>query len=373
MPDNINPLTPPEIALRLSLPRRDFCLAVDLGLPGRGVTVLFGPSGSGKTTLLRCVAGLERAADGWLRVNGAVWQDESRRFFLPVHRRSLGYVFQEASLFGHLSVRQNLEYGYRRIARSERRIHFDQAVTLLNLEPLLARQPETLSGGQRQRVAIGRALLTSPTLLLLDEPLSALDARHKDEVLPYLQSLRDELHLPMLYVTHSLDEVTRLADHLVLLDQGAVVASGALFDVLARTDLPAPFNEDVGVVLETRISQHDDDDYLTRLDFADGHIHVARRLEPLGTTLRCRIEARDVSLSRVKPDATSILNLVPVTVIELAPTRTPAHVLVRLTTGTTPLLARITYRSSRQLAIQPGLQLWAQIKAVALLNPGRGY
>lgn len=358
----------PEITVRLTIPRQGFRLSVDRVLPGRGVTALFGPSGSGKTTLLRCVAGLERAGDGWLKVNGELWQDESRGFFLPVHRRPLGYVFQEASLFGHLDVRRNLEYGYRRIARTNRRIVFDQAVTMLGLEPLLPRQPDTLSGGQRQRVAIARALLTSPSLLLLDEPLSALDARHKDELLPYLETLRDELDLPMLYVTHSLDEVSRLADHLVLLDQGAVVASGSLFEILARTDLSAHFNEDAGVVLETRVSGHDEHDHLTRLTFRDGHIDVARRPEALGTRLRCRIHARDVSLSLVKPEATSILNLVPVTVVELAATPTPAQVLVRLTTGTSPLLALITHRSCRQLDIRPGLELWAQIKAVALLN-----
>lgn len=361
-----------NMVARLTVEHRDFRLAVDLHLPGRGVTALFGPSGSGKTTVLRCVAGLERATEGLLTINGERWQDESCDFFLPVHQRALGYVFQEASLFEHLSVKQNLEYGYRRIPAHLRRIPFEQAIEWLGLAPLLQRRSTRLSGGQRQRVAIARALLTSPKILLMDEPLAALDQQHKDDILPYLEKLRDELNIPMLYVTHSPDEVTRLADYLVLLDQGGVVASGALPDVLSRLDLPPTFADEAGVVLETQVALHDEVDHLTRLDFTGGYIYVARRPESLGQRLRCRVQARDVSLSLNRPEATSILNLVPVTVVDMAVTHNPAHVLIRLNAGSTPLLARITCRSSESLGIRPGLVLWAQIKAVALLNRGRG-
>ncbi|MDP2805984.1 MAG: molybdenum ABC transporter ATP-binding protein, partial [Gallionellaceae bacterium] len=205
-----------------------FALDASFAAPAVGVTALFGPSGSGKTTLLRCIAGLERVA-GTLHVNGEIWQDE--KTFLPIHKRPLGYVFQEASLFPHLSVRANLEYGYKRIAPDERKVHLEQVVEWLGLSHLIDRNnPTQLSGGERQRVAIARALLTSPRILLMDEPLSALDATSKQDILPYLERLHRELNIPVLYVSHALDEVTRLADHLVLLEKGRVIASGELHE-----------------------------------------------------------------------------------------------------------------------------------------------
>src|SRR3989304_3322426 len=221
------------IHARFSLVYPGFALNADIQLPARGITALFGPSGSGKTTLLRFIAGLERAAGGLLRVHDEVWQDGAK--FLPVHRRRMGYVFQEASLFPHLSVRRNLEYGWQRIPAAERKVQLEQAVELLGLNKLIGRNDTaSLSGGERQRVAIARALLTSPRLLLMDEPLSSLDTASKQEILPYLERLHRELDIPVLYVSHALDEVARLADHLVLLEQGCVIASGALNDRLAR-------------------------------------------------------------------------------------------------------------------------------------------
>lgn len=347
---------------------RDFCLQTELCLPGNGVTALFGHSGSGKTTLLRCVAGLERAPGAFLSVNGEVWQDHARGFFLPTHRRPLGYVFQEASLFPHLTVRRNLEYGQKRIPSAARKVSFDHAIGLLGIEHLLDRWPASLSGGERQRVAIARALLTSPRLLLLDEPLAALDLQRKQEILPFLERLHDELDIPMLYVSHSPDEVARLADHLVVLANGTVVADGPLQDTLARLDLPAVFADDAGVVLDTVIGAHDDLDGLSRLDFSGSSLFVARRPEAVGRRLRCRVHARDVSLTLERAEHTSILNILPATVVELADLECPAHVLVRLQTDGTPLLARITRRSSHALNLGPGLPLWAQIKAVALLD-----
>ncbi|MDE2310249.1 MAG: molybdenum ABC transporter ATP-binding protein, partial [Betaproteobacteria bacterium] len=220
------------IAARFKLAYTAFVLDVDLELPARGITALFGPSGSGKTTLLRCIAGLERTTDGLLRVHDEVWQDGAN--FLPAHRRPLGYVFQEASLFPHLSVRRNLEYGMRRIPPVERKVQSEQVVELMGLSRLIERDPAHLSGGERQRVAIGRALLSSPRLLLMDEPLSALDVASRQEILPYLERLHGELEIPVIYVSHALDEVARLADHVVMLEQGCVIASGAPSEILTR-------------------------------------------------------------------------------------------------------------------------------------------
>ncbi len=351
-------------AFRMEYP--GFSLDVDLNLPARGVTALFGHSGSGKTTVLRCFAGLNRAPRGRLVVEGQVWQDEAQGIFLPTHARPLGLVFQEASLFPHLSVRKNLEYGMKR-AGNKRGEGFDACVDLLGIRPLLDRAPERLSGGERQRVAIARALLTRPRLLLMDEPLAALDGKRKAEILPYLTRLREELDIPVLYVTHSPDEVARLADHLVLLDNGQVAASGPLAETLARLDLPTAVSDDAGVVVEGLVAGHDAAYHLLALDFPGGRVQVAHGPENPGKRLRFQVRARDVSLSLSERDDSSILNRVPATVAAIADADTPAHVLVRLEAGGTPLLARITRRSRDQLQLQPGKSVWAQIKAVALL------
>lgn len=355
-----------EIRARFCLERRDFRLDVDLTLPGRGVTALFGHSGSGKTTCLRAMAGLERSPGGLFTVDGEVLQDDAHGIFVPPHRRALGYVFQEASLFPHLSVRRNVEFGQKFVPADERRFDLDTVANLLGISGLLDRKPASLSGGERQRCAIARALLASPRLLLMDEPLAALDLKRKLEILPYLERLHDELQIPVIYVSHAPDEVARLADHLVLLNGGRVVASGPLTETLARADLPPAFADDAGVVIET-IHAGREADNLSQLDFPGGCLHVGGRFEAPGSRLRCRIHARDVSLALERPGASSILNLLPATVSAVAPIDTPGHVLVQLRVGPTPLLARITERSCRELAIAPGLPVWAQIKAVALL------
>ncbi len=341
-----------------------FSLDVDLTLPGHGVTALFGHSGSGKTTLLRCIAGLERAPHGRLRVGDEVWQDAGR--WLPVHRRPIGYVFQEASLFAHLSVLDNLNYGVKRSARSQAS-QLAQAIELLGIGHLLTRKPERLSGGERQRVSIARALAVCPRLLLMDEPLAALDLKRKQEILPYLERLHDELDIPVLYVSHAPDEVARLADHMVVLDQGRALASGALNDVLGRVDVPAVFADDAGTVLSVTLAAHEDD-ALSRLSFAGGDIYVAQQPQPVGAQLRCRVHARDISLSLSAATDDSILNRVAAQIEALAPAPTPGHVLVRLNAGGAPLLARVTQRSARALNLAPGMMVFAQIKAVALLD-----
>lgn len=340
-----------------------FTLDVDITLPGRGVTALFGHSGSGKTTLLRCIAGLERAPQGVLTVNGDVWQDAQR--WLPTHQRPLGYVFQEASLFPHLSVLGNLRYGLKR-TNAAQSLSVDHAIELLGIKPLLERKPDRLSGGEKSRVGIARALAVSPRLLLMDEPLAALDLKRKQEILPYLERLHDELEIPVIYVSHAPDEVARLADHLVLLDEGRVVASGPLSETLARADLPPAFADDAGVVLETTLSAHEADN-LSQLDFPGGCLHVGRRREAPGSRLRCRIHARDVSIALERPRASSIVNILPAAITTVVRTDTPGHVLVQMRVGATPLLARISERSQRELGIVPGLAVWAQIKAVALV------
>lgn len=347
-----------------------FTLDVDLDLPGNGLTALFGHSGCGKTTLLRCMAGLQEA-DGLMRVNGEEWQSErgDKRDKRPVHQRPLAYVFQETSLFPHLSVKRNLMYGYRRIPESERQISFSQAVEWLGLSHLLERMPVKLSGGERQRVAIARALLTSPRLLLMDEPLSALDHQSKQEIMPYLEALRDNLAIPILYVSHSTAEVARLADHIVMMDNGRVVAEGPLQQIMARTDQPFGFEKDAGVILEATICERDDQWHLCRASFAGGHLWL-RSAEGLkiGQKIRLQVLARDISLALSQQADQSIQNLLPATVDEIASNVSPGISMVRLLAGQTPFLARLTSRAVYSLGIQPGQKIWMQVKSVALVD-----
>lgn len=357
------------IDMRLQLNHGEFTLDLDLQLPGRGVTALYGQSGSGKTTCLRCLAGLERAPRGFIQVNGEVWQDSDRGVFVAPHRRALGYVFQEASLFAHLSVRANLAFGLKRIAPAERRVDLLQATQLLGIGHLLDRPPHNLSGGERQRVGIARALLTSPRLLLMDEPLAALDSRRKNEILPYLQRLHDELDIPILYVSHSQDEVARLADHIVLLEAGRALASGPIGETLARLDLPLALGDDAGVVVQGNVSHYDADYQLLTLTLPGSalNVRVAHSPLPVGQPLRFKVQARDVSLSLANDSAGSILNRMPATVVSELVADNAAHVLIRLDVAGTPLLARITRYSRDQLNVHPGQSLWVQIKAVAVL------
>ncbi|BBO99717.1 molybdenum ABC transporter ATP-binding protein [Sulfuriferula nivalis] len=357
-----------SVRARFRLDYPGFALDVDLDLPGKGVTALFGHSGSGKTTLLRAIAGLERVPGGYLAVNGNVWQDDARGVFLPTHLRPLGYVFQEASLFAHLNIRRNLEYGLKRVAEQHRKVSLAHAIELLGIGHLLERMPDALSGGERQRVGIARALAVSPQLLLMDEPLAALDLKLKGEILPYLERLHDELDIPVLYVSHSPDEVARLADHLVLMEKGKVLASGGLTESLARLDLPLSQHEDAGVVLAGTITACDTQWHLNCVSFAGGQLWVRDNGASLQQKLRLRILARDVSLTLTPHTDSSILNVVSATVIELGDDHHPALTLVRLDAGGTPLLARLTRRSAASLDLYPGRAVWAQIKSVALIQ-----
>lgn len=353
------------IHARFKLARGDFTLDIDTQLPMRGVTGIFGVSGSGKTTLLRCIAGLESTA-GSLHVNGETWQDD--KTFMPTHQRSLGYVFQEANLFPHLSVRANLEYGMKRVMQYERKVKFEQVVEWLGLSSLIERSDSTkLSGGERQRVAIGRALLTSPRILLMDEPLSALDAASKQDILPYLERLHFELKIPALYVSHALDEVARLADHLVLLQQGRVIANGTLNDTLARLDLSTAHLDDAGVVIEGKVAQHDETYHLTRLDFSGGNLWVGQVKQPLGSSVRVRVLARDVSIALRQVSDSSITNILAARITEISDDGAD-KVNVRLIVGASQaLLSRITRRSRDLLGLKVGMDVFAQVKSVALM------
>jgi molybdate transport system ATP-binding protein len=356
-----------SIRARLQHSYPGFALDVDLELPGRGVSAIFGPSGCGKTTLLRCVAGLERRAKGYLSVDAEVWQDDAQQGFVPVHQRALGYVFQDASLFAHLNVAQNLNYGMQRVPAVQRRVSLEQSIDLLGIAHLLQRKPDALSGGERQRVAMARALASSPRILLLDEPLAALDAPRKAEVLPYLEKLHSELDIPVLYVSHAIDEVARLADHLVLLESGKVTASGRAEDLLTRLDLSLAHGDTAGAVLTLTVSQHDEQDHLSTASFSGGVMSLPMQNRSIGQSLRIRVQARDVSLTLQKQSGTSILNILSATVSAIAPD-SPGQVMVSLDVGGCTLLARITERSARTLALAPGLSLYAQIKGVAILG-----
>ena|SRR5450830_487746 len=357
------------IQARFRLDWPGFTLDVDLDLPARGVTALFGHSGSGKTTLLRCMAGLERASQGRLTVNGEIWQDVGPNggFWLPTHKRPVGYVFQEASLFPHLTVMGNLRYGLRRISGAQQE-SLDQAIELLGIGHLLERKPDRLSGGERSRIGIARALALRPRLLLMDEPLAALDLKRKQEILPYLERLHAELDIPVIYVSHAPDEVARLADHLVVMDTGRAIAAGPLTETLARLDLPIHLGEDAGVVLNAIVAERDANWHLARVEFPGGSLWVRDGGHAIGAPVRLRILARDVSIALEKVGGTSILNCLPATVDQLAPGEHPALALLRLQVGPSPLLARLTQRSAIGLGITPGMPVWVQIKAVALIG-----
>jgi molybdate transport system ATP-binding protein len=357
-----------QLLLQLQLARAEFELDVNLRLSARGITVLFGASGSGKTSLLRCVAGLERTSRGVVHIAGECWQDDNKQIFLPAWSRSLGYVFQEASLFEHLDVRGNLEYGLRRSARNAATGPLDKIIDLLGIRTLLQRRANQLSGGERQRVAIARALATQPRLLLLDEPLTALDHTLRSEVMPWLERLRDELSTPMLYVTHSIDELARLADHVVVLERGRVKATGPVTSVFSADDNTLIFGVEAGALLRGQIVERDAQWHLSSVAFDGGNLWLRDTGLAAGSRVRLRVLARDVSLTTLQPQQTSIQNCLPCVVVSVVPDTHPAQALVRVRCGESVLLARVTRRAVDELNLQPGTQAWAQVKSVALID-----
>lgn len=352
-----------EVALRHRYGRDGFALEAAFAAPPRGVTALFGPSGCGKSTILAAVAGLLRPRQGRVALDGTVLLDtEAGVFVAPEHRRC-GVVFQDARLFPHLSVETNLRYGLRRAPRDAEGPGFGEVVALLGIGHLLARRPAGLSGGERQRVALGRALLARPRMLLMDEPLAALDAARRAEVLPFLARLRDAARMPILYVTHALEEVDALADHLVVLDHGRVLAEGPAAEIAARTDLPLAARRDAGVLLDCTVVAVPEGG-LARLRFAGGELLTTLHPGPPGTRLRVRLRARDVAVATSEPHGISTQNVLPATIAEIRPAGEPQEVFLRLAVGPSTLLARITRDSLDRLALRPGMQVWALLKAV---------
>jgi molybdate transport system ATP-binding protein len=361
-----------ELALRHRFPgMAGFALDAGFTTPTPGVTAVFGPSGCGKSTLLSAVAGLLRPDAGRVALDGTVLLDTAAGVMVPPEKRRCGVVFQDSRLFPHLSVETNLRYGMRRARRDAEGPEFEEVVTLLGIAHLLPRRPAALSGGERQRVALGRALLSRPRLLLMDEPLASLDAPRRAEVLPFLTRVRDRFRTPILYVTHALDEVDRLADHLVLMEAGRVLASDTVEALSARTDLPLlATRRDAGAVLACTVLDHDAARGLTRLGFAGGDLRVPLREEAPGMALRMRVRARDVSVATEEPQGLSVQNILPATLEAIEPVA--AHeAMLRLRLGGATLLARVTADAVVRLGLRPGQSLWALVKSAAFagINP----
>jgi molybdate transport system ATP-binding protein len=362
-----------NLHLKIKMSRPVFELDLDLQLPGLGITAIFGPSGSGKTTLLRAVAGLEKNQVGRIQIGSHVWQDTQQGIDLPTWQRPLGYVFQESSLLPHLNVTDNLNFGLKRAVKSSGNAQSDAAISLkasielLGIGSLLQRMPDQLSGGERQRVAIARAIAMKPKLLLMDEPLASLDAARRQEIFPWLTKLRDELKMPMLYVTHSTEEVTRLADHLVVLNQGQVKAQGPVGSVLTQVVNPVVVGEDAGALIKGCIGEVDKQWHLSRVDFEGGCFWMRDAGLPVGKPVRIRILARDVSLATSEPQNTSIQNQLRGHIQSITPDVHPSQVMVVLKCGTEEVLARVTKRAVDELSLQLGQPVWAQVKSVALV------
>jgi molybdate transport system ATP-binding protein len=350
--------------VRIALARSNFTLEVNQHVPSRGITALFGASGSGKTTMLRCIAGLERIPGSVVSFDGEHWQDEARKIFVPPYRRACGYVFQEASLFPHLSVRRNLEYGEKRVPPGQTRLAFGQTVELLGIAPLLERRTDKLSGGERQRVAIARAMLASPRLLLMDEPLASLDSSRKGEILYYIERLRDEIQLPIVYVSHAIDEVVRLANRVIVLANGRVTAAGAVQDTIGR--------DHGGSVIEAIVAEQNLEWGLARLEFSGGQLFTSDIDALPGERVRVRVASRDVALGLSRPTDSSFLNVLQCIVTGVGEGE-GASADVLLDAGGAAIVARITRKSVAALGISPGKAVFALIKAVAVDRPSVGY
>ncbi|MGB6485618.1 MAG: molybdenum ABC transporter ATP-binding protein [Steroidobacteraceae bacterium] len=354
--------------LRLSVVKRweGFKLRAQLDAPTPGIVALFGRSGCGKTTLINIISGLLKPDEGRVELDGIVLTDTRERVAIPVERRRIGYVFQDSRLFPHLGVLANLRYGLRRASRGSRSIGLDEVLALLGLEPLLARRPYQLSGGERQRVALGRALLSQPRLLLLDEPLAALDAARREEVLPYLERLRDKLSIPMVYVSHQLEEVLRLATHVALMEAGEIVASGALSDISLRPELKAIVgSEAVGAILDGTVRRVDAERGVTDVQVGGGVLHVSLQEASVGARIRLQLLARDIILATEPPRGLSVRNALQGVIAEITDDVGNA-VLVKVDIGSgVAVLSRVTRHAVEDLGLRPGMNVWALVKAVS--------
>ncbi len=353
-----------RLDISLKLQRTGFNLDVALSLPAHGTTVIFGPSGGGKTTMLRAIAGLEPDVQAEICIKGKVWQ--SAQVCLPAHKRRVGFVFQHSALLPHLSVAQNLRYGWQRVQGTE--TEYADCIKQLDLTVLLNRRIDQLSGGERQRVALGRALLTRPDVLLMDEPLAALDAARRSEILGYLERLKHSTSIPMIYVTHAVDEMSRLADYLVLMKAGRVLHTGTALEIMNRMDVPLALRDDAGVVVQAQVTQHDTHGLLL-LSSPLGSLYAQGAAYAPGHSLRVRIQARDVSLALSQHADSSVLNILPAKVVSIQEIAS-GQVMVELSAGpdqAQALLARVSHLSAQRMKLAKGLGLWVQIKAVALL------
>jgi len=358
-----------SIEVSVKVRKDDFVLDAAFSVPASGVTAVFGRSGCGKSTLLRTLAGLESAQPGGrIVVNGVPWLQDGKS--MPTHQRRVAYVFQEPTLFTHMNVRRNLEYGLKRNGRNEGRARFDEIVSLLGVGGFLERRPDTLSGGERQRVAIARALLSAPQLLLMDEPLAALDMHSKHDILPFLDRLCAESRIPVLYVSHSPEEVVRLAEHLIVMEQGSVLEEGPLQQVLGRIDSPLARADDAFSVLTCAIAEPDGPCGLSVLRTAAGESMYVPRIHDIHGTIRLKVDARDVSLCLERPVGSSILNVLAAEIVSLSEADAKGQILVQLQLPRSGenLLARISEYSAQQLSLTPGGKIFAQIKAIALLS-----
>ena len=353
------------IAVRFNIQRGGFTLNIDTVIPETGVTAIFGPSGSGKTTLLRAIAGLEHADNGYLKVGDALWQGNG--VFLPTHQRKIGYVFQEPSLFSHLSVEGNLNYGLERAKDESSAVVVQQTIDLLGIEHLLKRMPWQLSGGEQQRVAIARALAANPSMLLLDEPLAALGDDQKADILPYLESVYQQLDIPVLYVSHSRNEVARLADQMLLLDNGEIKASGKMTEIFTALDLPMAHQSRAESIIKASVSHYDEEFGIASVAFLGGQFSVAAEPLIVGSKVRLQVLARDVSITLEPQKNTSILNIIPVTIDAIAK-ESKSQMTVRLIADETVLLSRITCKSAYNLNLKEGDKVYAQVKTAALLT-----
>ncbi|UUX51089.1 molybdenum ABC transporter ATP-binding protein [Nisaea acidiphila] len=361
------------LTLRSAIRFPEFSAEVDVTAPLSGITGLFGPSGHGKTTLLRLAAGLERGMETYVDLNGEIWQDDAKGIFVPPHKRRIGFVFQDSRLFPHLTAGGNLDYAARRASPDRLAPTREHVVDMLDLGPLLHRRVQDLSGGETQRVAIGRALVSRPRLLLMDEPLSALDLRRKMEILPYIERLRDEMDLPVLYVTHSIDELSRLADHVLLIRDGAVAAQGPVPEIMQRMDLgPMMGRFEAGVILEGPVVSQDPDFAMTDLAIGKQILRMPNIEADPGTVVRVRIRARDVSIATREPAGLSIRNALRARISEIF-VEEGAFAEVLMDVDGTGLRARITRESVSQLELKPGMDVYALIKSSAVdrrLIPG---
>lgn len=351
-----------------SLQKSDFKLNIKFDLPSNGITALFGKSGSGKTSLLRCIAGLENKAKGYLALGKTIWQDGNS--FIPVYQRGIATVFQESRLFPHLSIKENLLYGCQRNQSRQALLSYDDAIHLLGIDSLLSKDINVLSGGQCQRVAIARALLANPQLLLMDEPLASLDKNSKQEILPYLEALQKKINIPIIYVSHTLDEVLQLADTMLLIDKGSVIEQGDINQLLTRTDLPLAHYNEACSILSGTVQRHEENYHLSYVSIASGNMGLTAINKAIGETVKLRILARDVSIALSCADDSSISNIFPVLITDITTTKNPSKMIITLSVGNEFLLAQLTAKSVANLHLQEKMKnketVYAQVKSVAL-------